>query len=90
MFLPAQDMTHVSVVVVGEDDTTVRVVDSSTPTSRMGDKDGGGGIVTNGGGAELSDLSRSLSTTSSQGRTDSCHHTVRGQQQAWNLILRRH
>ena len=52
-----------SVVVVGGGaDDDVRVVDSSTPLSNSG---GGNGIMTN-GGAELSDLSRSLSTTSSQ------------------------
>ena len=57
-------MTHVSVVVVGGGaDDDVRVVDSSTPLSNSGG--GGNGIMTN-GGAELSDLSRSLSTTSSQ------------------------
>ena len=59
-------MTHVSVVVVGGGaDDDVRVVDSSTPLSNSG---GGNGIMTN-GGAELSDLSRSLSTTSSQARS---------------------
>ena len=58
-------MTHVSVVVVGGGaDDDVRVVDSSTPLSNSGGG-GGNGIMTN-GGAELSDLSRSLSTTSSQ------------------------
>ena len=56
-----------SVVVVGGGaDDDVRVVDSSTPLSNSGGGGGGGnGIMTN-GGAELSDLSRSLSTTSSQ------------------------
>ena len=63
-------MTHVSVVVVGGGaDDDVRVVDSSTPLSNnereIGGNGGGNGIMTN-GGAELSDLSRSLSTTSSQ------------------------
>ena len=59
-------MTHVSVVVVGGGgaDDDVRVVDSSTPLSNN-DRESGNGIMTN-GGAELSDLSRSLSTTSSQ------------------------
>ena len=57
-------MTHVSVVVVGGSaDDDVRVVDSSTPLSN--ERESGNGIMTN-GGAELSDLSRSLSTTSSQ------------------------
>ena len=61
-------MTHVSVVVVGGGaDDDVRVVDSSTPLSNNDRESGGNGIMTN-GGAELSDLSRSLSTTSSQVR----------------------
>ena len=59
-------MTHVSVIMVGADDD-VRVVDSSTPLSNNDKESGGNGIMTN-GGAELSDLSRSLSSTSSQVR----------------------